>query len=285
MLALFQTKVADKPQSEDKPNKVSRGFRQDLVLKIVKLLKQGQSLFVKGEAGSGKTHLAEAIAAELKSQGLPVAMLSPGTAKEILTGVAESFGIDTNNENDKPLSTTALRDEITEHLKIRSCFLICDNLPQIPAALRLWLDKLYVEGQPILATGKLKPEKDIIFKLVGMELEPLGDEAIKSLIDKTAHNLGIRVDSRELCQKCSGNPGIAIKLVKEANLLEQGLEIKQNEPEHQRWFALDRWIVLLIAMLALFRYAGRDPLLIVGGSAMLLSRFGGQVIRYTPKKS
>ena len=283
MLTLFQTK--DKTKPKDKPNKVSRGFRQDLVLKIARLLKQGQSLFIKGEAGSGKTYLAEAIARELKSQELPVAMLSPGTAKEILIGVAESLGIDPNNENDKPLSTTALRDEITEHLKIRNCFLICDNLPQIPAALRLWLDKLYVEGQPILATGKLKPEKDIIFKLVGMELEPLEDEAIENLINKTAHDLGIGVNSRELCQKCSGNPGIAIKLVKEANLLEQGLDIKQNEPEHQRWFSLDVWLILIIAALSLARYAGRDPLLFVGGSAMILSRFTSQVVRYTPKKS
>ena len=51
------------------------------------------------------------------------------------------------------MTTTALKQELTEHLKIRNCFLIFDNSPQIPVTLKLWLDKLYVLGQPILGTG------------------------------------------------------------------------------------------------------------------------------------
>ena len=77
---------------------------------------------------------------------------------------------------------------------------------------------------------------------------------------------------------------MAIKLVKEIVVSNEGIDINKAEPEHKKWFALDRWIVLLIAMLALFRYAGKDPLLVIGGSAMILSRFGSQVVRYTPKK-
>ncbi len=259
--------------------------RNHLKEKIVSLLKKGQSLYVTGEAGSGKSNLCEAIAESLKSEGLPVATLAPGTAKEILLGVCEDLGIDPHDENDKPMTVPAMRNELTEHLKSRSCFLICDDLPQIPAALRLWLDKLYIAGQSILGTGKNKPEKDVIFKLVNLDLEPLADEEIIQLMNKTAHDLGIEINGKELAQKASGNPGVAIKLVKEFNLELEGIEVKSPEPQHQRWFALDKWIILLIAMLALFRYAGKDPLLILGGSAMVLSRFGSQVVRYTPKRS
>ena len=268
-------------ENVDLNNKTTRDY---LVERICNLLKTGQSLYLVGESGFGKSNVCEMVAQNLKSQGLPVATLAPGTAKEILIGVAEDLGIDPNDENDKPMTTTALKQELTEHLRVRNCFLICDNLPQIPVALRLWLDKLYVSGQPILGTGKNKPEKDVIFKLIKLNLEPLTDEEISVLINKTARTLGIKIKSQELFQKANGNPGIAIKLVKEIVILNEGIDLKKTEPEHKRWFAIDRWIVLLIAMLALFRYAGKDPLLVIGGSAMILSRFGSQVVRYTPKK-
>ena len=168
------------------------------------------------------------VAQNLKLQGLPVATLAPGTAKEILIGVAEDLGIDPNDENDKPMTTTALKQELIEHLRVRNCFLICDNLPQIPVALRLWLDKLYILGQPILGTGKNKPEKDVIFKLVRLNLEPLTDEEIAALINKTAKILAIDINPTELVQKANGNPGIAIKLVKEIVISKEGIDIKKT---------------------------------------------------------
>ena len=277
-------KLLRKTRENENVDLNNKTTRDCLVERICNLLKTGQSLYLVGKSGFGKSDICEKVAQKLKSEGLPVAILSPGTAKEILIGVAEDLGIDPNDENDKPMTTTALRKELTEHLRVRNCFLICDNLPQIPVSLRLWLDKLYILGQPILGTGKNKPEKDVIFKLIRFNLEPLTDEEIADLINKTAKNLGIDINPKEFVQKSNGNPGIAIKLVKEIFILKEGIDIKKTEPEHQRWFALDKWIVLLIAMLALFRYAGRDPLLVIGGSAMVLSRLGSQVVRYTPKK-
>ncbi|MGD1715680.1 hypothetical protein ACP6PK_20205 [Dapis sp. BLCC M172] len=70
--------------------------RSHLKEKIVGLLKKGQSLYITGEASSGKSNLCEAIAQSLKSERLPVATLAPGTAKEILIGVCEDLGIDPN---------------------------------------------------------------------------------------------------------------------------------------------------------------------------------------------
>ena len=277
-------KLSTKTRENTDTNSNKKTTRDYLVEKVCNLLKNGHSLYFLGESGLGKSNVCEMVAQKLKSEGLPVATLSPGTAKEILIGVAEDLGIDPNDENDKPMTTTALKQELTEHLRVRNCFLICDNLPQIPLALRLWLDKLHVLGQPILGTGKNKPEKDVIFKLLRLNLEPLNDEETAVLINKTARSLGIKINPQELVQKANGNPGLAIKLVKEIVVSNEGIDLKKAEPEHKKWFALDRWIVLLIAMLALFRYAGKDPLLVIGGSAMILSRFGSQVVRYTPKK-
>ena len=277
-------KLLRKTRENENVDLNNKTTRDCLVERICNLLKTGQSLYLVGESGFGKSDICEKVAQNLKSEGLPVATLSPGTAKEILIGIAENLGIDPHDENDKPMTTTALKQELTEHLRVRNCFLICDNLPQIPVALRLWLDKLYILGQSILGTGKNKPEKDVIFKLVRFNLEPLTDEEIAALININAKSLGIDINPKELVQKSNGNPGIAIKLVKEIFISKEGIDIKKTEPEHQKWFALDKWIVLLIAMLALFRYAGRDPLLVIGGSAMVLSRLGSQVVRYTPKK-
>ena len=47
---------------------------------------------MEGEFGFGKSNVCEMVAQNLKSQGLPVATLSPGTTKEILIGVAEDLG-------------------------------------------------------------------------------------------------------------------------------------------------------------------------------------------------
>ena len=95
-------------------NSDKKTTRDYLVEKICNLLKKGQSLYLEGESGFGKSDICEKVAKNLKSEGLPVATLAPGTAKEILIGVAEDLGIDPNDENDKPMTTTALRKELTE---------------------------------------------------------------------------------------------------------------------------------------------------------------------------
>ena len=81
-------------------NSDKKTTRDYLVEKICNLLKKGQSLYLEGESGFGKSDICEKVAKNLKSEGLPVATLAPGTAKEILIGVAEDLGIDPNDEKE-----------------------------------------------------------------------------------------------------------------------------------------------------------------------------------------
>jgi hypothetical protein len=260
-------------------NQSTKTSRTVLIEKVLKVLKNGQSLYLKGEAGIGKSWLCSFILTALKKEGIKAAKMSPGTAKDILTEIAESFGINTFNEKEKPLSTNLLKEEITSFLKTHSCILICDNLPQIPSALRLWLDQLYTEGQTILGTGKTKPEKDIIFKLVAFEIELMPPGELEAIASKQAHDLGLKIDAKAIAQKAGGNPGNLLKLIKKSAISNLGLNPKE-ETEPTKVRGLQNIIILGVMTLALCRYIGKDPLLFAAGASMVASRIANTSLRY-----
>lgn len=271
-------------QKKEKKVKKTKGEappseRERLALQICSVLKSGQSLYLKGEVGIGKTWLANRVFDILKKQGVKVAKLSPGSAKDILTEVAETFGVNTLNEKEKPLSTNLLKEEITQFLLTNSCILICDNLPQIPSALRLWLDQLHTDGQPILGTGQRKPEKDIIFKLVAYEIEPMQPWELEAIASAKEHDLGIETDIKAISQHAGGNPGTLIKLAKKNAIANIGL-IAKDETEPVKVKGLQNIIILGIMTLTLCRYIGKDPLLFAAGSSMVASRIANTSLRY-----
>jgi hypothetical protein len=260
-------------------NEAPASEREKLALQICSVLKSGQSLYLKGEAGIGKTWLANRVFNLLKKEEVKTAKLSPGSAKDILTEVAESFGIDTLNEKEKPLSTNLLKKEITQFLLTNSCVLICDNLPQIPSALRLWLGQLHTDGQPILGTGKTKPEKDLIFKLVAYEIEPMQPWELETIASTKSHDLGIEIDTKKVSQHAGGNPGTLLKLIKKNAIANLGLKPKE-ETEPTRVRGLQNVIILGIMTLALCRYIGKDPLLFAAGASMVASRIANTSLKY-----
>ncbi|MGB5709685.1 MAG: AAA family ATPase, partial [Waterburya sp.] len=72
-------------------------YRGSEFRRIVAALQANSSLLVVGEAGCGKTFLAQAITAELTEMNFQVAVTKPGTVKQILSEIATQLGVDTEN--------------------------------------------------------------------------------------------------------------------------------------------------------------------------------------------
>jgi hypothetical protein len=261
------------------PQKVC--YRPDEKERIVASLLAGQSLFVLGEAGSGKTAVLEFVADELKAQGFPVVRINPSTAKQIMTELAQGFGLDTESLEGKALTTLQLQQSVEEFLTGNIGFVIVDNLPRVSISVRLWLEKLYDRGQPILAAGKSKPEKDLIFKLVALELGAMPPLFIRQIMLETANKLELEISQHEyarLQQRTGGNPAIAQKVMREFFL-----GLPQARPAgHQNYRGWGKWIILPFLLLSLFRYAGREPVQMVGAAGM--STFVITRILFTPSK-
>ncbi len=240
--------------------------------RIVASLLAGQGLYLLGEAGIGKTALAEFVEAELLQKGFPVVLVRLATAKQIMVQIAEAFGVETENIEGKSLTTIKLQQAVSKYLEKNNGFIILDNAPSVPPTIRLWLEQLYAEGQPMLLIGKTQPEKDILFKLVAMELEPMSPTGIRNIMKGRAYKVGMDISENELArlqQATGGNPAIAIKIITQKYL---GIESKRA-PEHKTWFGLTRYIIAVFLIFALARVVGQatndDMLKIVGGGTLV----------------
>lgn len=79
-------------------------------------------------------------------------------SKQFFTAIAENLNIPTTNENDKPLSTEALKAEITLNVNPNTLF-IFPHAKRIPTGIRYWLDFIGDQGVKIIAFTVTNPKK------------------------------------------------------------------------------------------------------------------------------
>ena len=84
--------------------------------RVVAALLANASLLVVGEAGAGKTFLAERIIEDLWGRGFPVAAPAIGTVKQMLLEIAGDLGVDTETLEGKPMTAQQLQETIAEWL-------------------------------------------------------------------------------------------------------------------------------------------------------------------------
>ena len=75
-------KLSTKTRENTDTNSNKKTTRDYLVEKVCNLLKNGHSLYFLGESGLGKSNVCEMVAQKLKSEGLPVATLSPALQRK-----------------------------------------------------------------------------------------------------------------------------------------------------------------------------------------------------------
>jgi energy-coupling factor transporter ATP-binding protein EcfA2 len=222
--------------------------------RIVAALQANSSLLVVGEAGCGKTFLAQAIAAELTTMNFQIAVTKPGTVKQILSEIAEQLGVDTENLDGKALSIMGLMKEIADWLLVNTAFLICDNAHRFPVSLRCWLDQLHTQGQPILLLATYPPARDIFLKLPRIELEPMKDSATRAIMLEAAAELNLELTPAQLSslqQRVGGNPMLAKRVVREEYL---GLDGKALD--HTQWIDGTPYLIAALMCFVIIRFIG-----------------------------
>jgi hypothetical protein len=229
-------------------------YRSKEFRRLVAALVANSSLLVVGEAGCGKTFLAEAVTAELTAMNFTVAVTKPGTVKQILSEIAAQLGVDTENLEGKALSTMGLMKEIADWLLINTAFLICDNAHRFPVSLRCWLDQLHNQGQPILLLATYPPARDIFLKLPRIELEPMAEKATRAIMLEAAAELNLELTPAQLAslqQRVGGNPMLAKRVVREEYLGLDGQAL-----DHTQWLDITPYIIAALMCLVLVRFIG-----------------------------
>jgi hypothetical protein len=255
--------------------------------RIAAVLRSRSSLLVVGEAGLGKTVLAEAIAQDLQQEGHPVAVIYPATTKQLMTRVAEQLGIDTQDLEGKNLTVIRLREAIAQFLLGETAFLICDDAHHYSPEFRRFLEILNEQGQPLLLLATAPPAKDIFLKLPRLELKPLGDIAIRDIMAAHALEMGLSVTSAQLAglqQRCGGNPMLAKRVIQEEFL---GLE--DTAPDHTQWIDGTPYLIAGLMVFGMVRVIGiglnSTSLYLVGGILTVLVGILRLLFYSLPKKS
>lgn len=235
--------------------------------RIVAALQANSSLLVVGEAGIGKTVLGEAVAQELTDLGFTVVHVKPLTGKQTLIDVAEQIGVELETVEGKKLTAAQLAIAIAAHLKGSSCFVFCDDAQRCPVQLRLWLEDLHAQGQPLLLLAMFPPARDIFLRLPRIELKPFSDRCIRGIMQQAAQELGLQLSPGQLAalqQRCAGNPMLARRVVREEFL---GLE--DLAPDHTQWIDGSPFLIAGLMLFTITRFIGlglnSTTLYLVGG--------------------
>lgn len=152
------------------------------------------------------------------------------------------------------MTSQQLQDAIADWLLSNLAFLIMDNAHRFPVSLRCWLEKLHLQGQPILLLATFPPARDIFLKLPRIELEPLSDRAIREIMQDEAAALGLLLTSgkiADLQQRALGNPMLARRVVREEYL---GLE--GNNYDHTQWIDGTPLLIAVLMCFMILRFLG-----------------------------
>ncbi len=183
-----------------------------------------------------------------------VAVTKPGTVKQTLLSIAFQLGVDTESIEGKALSSMGLMKEIADWLKENTAFLICDNAHRFPVSLRCWLDQLHSLGQPMLLLATFPPARDIFLKLPRIELEPMGDRAIRAIMYEEAAVLNLEFSPATMAslqERVGGNPMLALRVVREEHLGLDGTAL-----DHTQWIDGTPFLLGGLMFLVIFRFLG-----------------------------
>jgi anion-transporting ArsA/GET3 family ATPase len=222
--------------------------------RITAVLRSGSSLLIVGESGIGKSVLAEAVAQELRDEGYSVAVIHPASTKQLLTRIAEQYGVELQDLEGKNLTTVGLRAAIADFLQDHTVFLVCDSAHHYTPEFRRFLEVLHEQGQPLLLVATSPPAKDIFLKLPRLELKPMTDIQIRDIMAAHALEVGLTIGTAQLArlqQRCGGNPMLAKRVIEEEYL---GLE--DTAPDHTQWIDGTPYLIAGLMVFGIVRVVG-----------------------------
>ncbi|MCA2813569.1 MAG: ATP-binding protein [Microcystis sp. M090S1] len=152
---------------------------------MITAIEAGKSILVVGEAGSGKTTLAETLLGVIGGD-YQIAMANySGSTAATLKSIAEQWNIDATDEKGKPLKGDALKQEIANNINDRY-LLICDNAHRWAASLLYWLEIVQETGAILVLLSIAEIKTGIFLKMSKIELGRLSEAQIREIMIREA---------------------------------------------------------------------------------------------------
>jgi hypothetical protein len=168
-----------------------------------------------GESGIGKSVLAHKIAQEMGG----IIGTYDGSVKDTIRQLALQLECPLEDgETGKPLTVDQLKEEVRVNLVGSDTILIADDAERWPASLQYWLERLRQAGVTLCLIANAPPRKGVFLNVLRLELKPVPDELIRTLMHTEAIALNIGIQSAKmatLVSKAGGNPSLAKRLVRE----------------------------------------------------------------------
>jgi hypothetical protein len=266
------------PQSEGTGRRVN--FRDnDSFNHVVKAIAAGNSVIVLGEAGTGKDDFALALHEELLGEFNSAIATYKGSIKKFFVAIAMQLDCPTENEQNRPLTVDALKQEILENAG-EDTLLIFPEAKRLTTSIRYWIEDMISAGAKVVCFAVANPGKDIFLDMLEIELSLPSDAHIRLVMAAEAQRQGLEIDKSRLAelQPLAGrNPMLARKIIKQ-----EKLGLRQDKPEHTNYVVIMPVIIAMLFSFAVVRFigmgTGNKGLYITGGvclvSAMALKQLG-----------
>lgn len=203
-----------------------------------------------------------------------------GSGKKFFQSIAEQLDIPTENEEGKPMSMDALKDEIALNVNEQT-LLIFPEAKRLTTGIRYWLEDLMSNGVRVCCFAVLNPSRDIFLKMIEIELELPSDRAIRETMQQEARALGLTLSESRLAelQPLAGrNPLLARKTIQR-----EKLGMNPDKVEHAQYLDITPLIMAAVAMLGVLKFwgmaTGDRTMYIIGGIAIMF----GLSMRYLGK--
>ncbi len=239
--------------------------------KVGAAVRSGHSVLVLGEAGTGKSEFAQALYETFLGEMDCALAIYKGSSKKFFASIAFQLDIPTENEDGKPLTMDALKDEIAENCGDNT-LLIFPEAKRLTTGIRYWLEDLISEGVRVVCFAVANPGKDIFLEMLEVELELPSDAYIRVVMAAEAQRQGLRLSKSRLAslQPLAGrNPMLARKVIRN-----EALGLKQNKPSHTQYIDISPLLIGGLTLLGIVRFVGigtgNKGLYVIGGMALIL---------------
>jgi hypothetical protein len=247
--------------------------------KVGQAIAAGNSVIVLGEAGTGKTDFALALHEEMSGEFNSAIATYKGSIKKFFVAIAMQLDCPTENEQNRPLTVDALKQEILENAG-EDTLLIFPEAKRLTTSIRYWIEDMMSAGAKVVCFAVANPGRDIFLEMLEIELELPSDAHIRLVMAAEAQRQGLEISKSKLAelQPLAGrNPMLARKIIKN-----EKLGLKQDKPEHTQYVVIMPIIIAALFSFAVVRFigmgTGNKGLYITGGiclvSAMALKQLG-----------
>ena len=110
-----------------------------------------------------------------------------------MMAIAMQLGCPTENDQDKPLTVDALKEEILINSG-EDTLLIFPEAKRLTTSIRYWLEDMIAAGARVVCFAVANPGRDIFLNMLEIELALPSDAHIRLVMAAEAQRVGLKID-------------------------------------------------------------------------------------------